>query len=305
MKYYKGFNNDMTCLGFKYEAGKTYETDEAVLCESGFHACECPLDVLKHYLPVDIKGNFRIYREVELDEVSNDRDITDTKVCAKRIKIKAELNFSELAKAHVEWAKEQFFTTYTTHEDFSAAVSMHRHSAATATGCWSAAVTTEDYSAAINEGCDSASTCSGVYSIAANKGVQSTATCTSGGSVATNAGKCSVAISTGDRSAATNSGYRSAATCTGGGSVAFNTGRRSVAIATGNKSAATCTGEEAIAIAWGVGSKARAALGSYIVLAEYDKNFSFVGAKMGQIDGKVLKENVYYTLRNGEFVEED
>lgn len=31
MKAYKGFNPDMTCRGFQYEEGKTYETDEATL----------------------------------------------------------------------------------------------------------------------------------------------------------------------------------------------------------------------------------------------------------------------------------
>ena len=46
MKAYKGFKADMTCRGFKYEVGKTYKTDKAVLCECGFHACEHPLDVL-------------------------------------------------------------------------------------------------------------------------------------------------------------------------------------------------------------------------------------------------------------------
>lgn len=47
MKTYKGFNKDMTCRGFQYEEGKEYKTDEAVCCQSGFHACEMPLDVFK------------------------------------------------------------------------------------------------------------------------------------------------------------------------------------------------------------------------------------------------------------------
>ena len=42
MKAYKAFNQDMTCRGFQYEEGKTYELpegQEAELCERGFHAC--------------------------------------------------------------------------------------------------------------------------------------------------------------------------------------------------------------------------------------------------------------------------
>ena len=104
MKYYKGFNSDMKCKGFQYESGKTYETDEAVLCEKGFHACEAPLDVFKYYNPVgDMK--FNRFHEVELEGISSQRD-SDTKVVAKKITIGAELNFLGLAKAHIEWVKE-------------------------------------------------------------------------------------------------------------------------------------------------------------------------------------------------------
>ena len=35
MKAYKGFNKDMTCRGFQYESGNTYEEPTAKLCDSG------------------------------------------------------------------------------------------------------------------------------------------------------------------------------------------------------------------------------------------------------------------------------
>lgn len=62
IKAYKGFNKDMTCRGFQYEEGKEYETEMAKCCESGFHACEYPLDCFDYYSP-----NESVYHEVELD----------------------------------------------------------------------------------------------------------------------------------------------------------------------------------------------------------------------------------------------
>ena len=44
-------------------------------------------------------------------------------------------------------------------------------------------------------------------------------------------------------------------------------------------------------------------MGCYLVLTEYDNNGSMICAKMSQVDGKTIKENVWYILKNGEFVE--
>ena len=48
---YKAFKYDMRCIMFQYEVGKTYTMDEneVKLCESGFHFCIVPIDVLKYY----------------------------------------------------------------------------------------------------------------------------------------------------------------------------------------------------------------------------------------------------------------
>lgn len=51
IKAYKGFDKDLKCRDFQYEIGKTYEEPTAELCNSGFHACEYPLDVFAYYAP--------------------------------------------------------------------------------------------------------------------------------------------------------------------------------------------------------------------------------------------------------------
>ena len=97
MMYYKGFDKNMQCRGFQYEEGKTYHEEKAELCKRGFHACEEPIEVLKYYAP----GHGSIYREVELDEISEVRD-NDSKVCAKTIKIGAKIGIPELVLAQIE-----------------------------------------------------------------------------------------------------------------------------------------------------------------------------------------------------------
>ena len=133
---------------------------------------------------------------------------------------------------------------------------------------------------------------------ATNTGYWSAATNTGGQSAATNTGYQSAATNTGDRSAATNTGYWSAAT---------NTGDRSAATNTGDWSAAVVGGKESIAISTGFEGKARGALGCYIVIAEWGKdengNRKLMGVKSHKVDGEVIKPDVFYVLKNGEFVE--
>ena len=102
MKAYKGFNNDMTCRGFQYEEGKTYETGEAKLCQSGFHACEDPLDCFGYYAP-----GKSVFREVELEDVSEERQSADSKVVAKKITIGAEISVAKICDLKFAYVKER------------------------------------------------------------------------------------------------------------------------------------------------------------------------------------------------------
>ena len=105
------------------------------------------------------------------------------------------------------------------------------------------------------------------------------------------------ATNTGDQSAATNTGYQSAAT---------NTGDQSAATNTGDQSAAIVEGKESIALATGIDSKAKGKIGCFIVLAEWkeiDNEYHIVDVKSAKVDGKNIKEDTFYTLKDGKFVE--
>ena len=116
------------------------------------------------------------------------------------------------------------------------------------------------------------------------------------------------ATNTGYQSAATNTGDRSAATNTGDQSAATNTGDQSAATNTGNRSAAIVEGKESIALATGIKSKAKGKIGCFIVLTEWKEiNFEYylVDVKSAKVDGKNIKEDTFYMLKDGKFVEVD
>ena len=98
IKSYKGFDKDFKCRDFQYEVGKTYKHDGGIsVCNSGFHACENPLDVLNYYS--DINGKF-----CEVEQSGNTQQRED-KIASSQIKIVAEIGFVGLFKAGIEWIK--------------------------------------------------------------------------------------------------------------------------------------------------------------------------------------------------------
>ena len=100
MKAFKGFNKDLTCRGFQYKVGETYEEENAEICHAGFHACESPVECLQYYEPAT-----SVYHEVELEEVSNEKD-TDTKRVGKKITIGEEIGIPEICSLTFEYVKE-------------------------------------------------------------------------------------------------------------------------------------------------------------------------------------------------------
>ena len=229
--------------------------------------CNCGFHACE--FPMDVFGYYppsdSRYCEVELEE-NGQKSSDDSKRVGKKISVKAEIGIAGIIKAGVEYIKEQV-----NWEDDKA----------TNTGYQSAATNTGDRSAATNTGYQSA---------------------------ATNTGYQSAATNTGDRSAATNTGYQSAATNTGDQSAATNTGDQSAATNTGNRSAAIVEGKESIALATGINSKAKGKIGCFIVLAEWKEinyEYHIVDVKSAKVDGENIKEDTFYTLKDGKFVEAD
>ena len=100
---YKGFDENLCCRGFQYEIGKEYVHEgEIECCESGFHACTNPFDVLDYY---EADGKNR-YCEVEQSGMIKTGN-GDSKQASSKIMIKAEIGMAGLFKAGIEWIKEK------------------------------------------------------------------------------------------------------------------------------------------------------------------------------------------------------
>ena len=279
IKAYKGFNNDMTCRGFQYEEGKEYETDKVEVCETGFHACEYPLDCFSYYSP-----NVSVYHEVEQDgEIS--RSNGDAKVASSKIKIGASINIAGIVKAAIEYTTKRTNKENDATGDYGASSATGYKGASSATGYKGASSATGDY---------------GASSATGNKGASS-ATGYKGASSAT-----------GDYGASSATGYKGASSATGYKGASSATGNCGASSATGYKGASSAEDKDSIAVAWGYHGKAKGVIGSYLVLADWEGDesnywtqdlWTLKGAKMVRVDGKKIKENTFYTMVNGEIKE--
>lgn len=117
---YKGMNKDMKCRGFQYVIGKTYETDKAECCNTGFHTCEFPLDVFSYYPP----SNNRFFSVEQSGNI--DRSDDDSKIASTKLTVNAEIGIPGLVKAHVEHVKAH---TTNEHTDENAATAGYKGAA--------------------------------------------------------------------------------------------------------------------------------------------------------------------------------
>ena len=283
MKGYKGFSKGLVCKGKQYAENTVFEEDNAEICKSGMHFCTNPFEVLDFYGFVDDSANLNEFAEVEsLDETKTD---DDKKFTTKKLKIGRKIGITGLVDAFVE------YTTNNTDFKNTKTINSGYRSASVNSGDWSASVNSGDWSASVNSGYRSASVNSGDRSASVNSG------------------KRSASVNSGDRSASVNSGNRSASVNSGDWSASVNSGDRSASVNSGYRSAASVEGNGSVAVVTGYQSKAKASIGSAIVICErgdWDgKTYPLLSIKSAIIDGTRYKPDTWYTVRNGRIVKSD
>ena len=276
---YKGFDKNFQCRGFQYEVGKEYKSGKTVkICRSGFHACTNPLEVWDYY-PV---YNSR-FAEVELGGVI-DKEDCDSKICSSEIKIKKELTLSDYIGLCVAW-----MNNLTKVGDNSAQIASSGNSAQ---------IGSSGNSAQIGSSGDFAKICSSGYFAKICSSGYSAKICSSG---------YSAKICSSGNSAQIGSSGNSAQIGSSGDFAQIGSSGNSAQIgSSGDFAQIGSSGDYAVIMCAGIKSKAKAKKGSWITLSEWEidgERYVPVCVKTEQVDGVKIKEDTWYELKDGVFVE--
>ena len=322
---YKGFDKDFKCRGFQYEVGKTYEMDGNIACcNRGFHACESPMEVFDYYDMLTSR-----FAEVE-QSGKMDKEADSTKTCSSRIKIKAELKLADIINLGVEWLKEitmpsKIETNNSCNKDDYAKIGSSGdyaqigssgYSAQIGSSGGSAQIGSSGYSAKIGSSGDSAQIGSSGGSAKIGSSGGSAKIGSSGGSAQIGSSGGSAKIGSSGYSAKIGSSGDSAKIGSSGDSAQIGSSGDSAQIGSSGGSAQIgssgdyaqidSSGQDSVIMCAGHGSKAKAAIGSWITLAEWKRIgdvWKPVSVKTEQVDGKRIKADTYYKLIDGKFEE--
>ena len=266
---YKGFDENLCCRGFQYEIGKEYVHEGKIeCCESGFHACTNPFDVLDYY---EADGKNR-YCEVE-QSGSIKTGNGDSKQASSKIKIKAEIGMAGLFKAGVEWIKEK------TNPVPIIAETKDKNDNPSG-----------DYAQIGSSGDSAKIGSSGYYAKIGSSG---------------NSAKIG---SSGDYAQIGSSGYYAKIGSSGDSAKIGSSGGYAKIGSSGDYAKIGSTGEYSVICCAGNNSMAKAKKGSWITLSEWKyskekKRNIPVCVKTEYVDGERIKEDTWYRLVDGEFRE--
>ena len=330
---YKGFNKDLTCKGFQYEVGKEYTEEKVSICNSGFHACENPFDVLDFYGDA-LNNRFCKVEQSGLIKKDNKKQVSS------KIKVVAEIGFAGLFKAGVEWIKEITNPTHVIKETlgnndknkigssgYSAKIGSSGDYAKIGSSGYSAQIgSSGDYAkigssgdyAKIGSSGDSAKIgSSGDYAKIGSSGYSAQigssgdyAKIGSSGDYAKigSSGDSAKIGSSGDSAKIGSSGYSAKIGSSGYSAQIGSSGDSAQIGSSGYSAKIDSTGEDSVICCAGNNSAVRAKKGSWITLSEWryseeKKRTVPVFVKTEYVDGEKIKEDTWYKLKNGNFVE--
>ena len=318
MKGFKGFEKDFSCGGKQYEENTTYEEHGVGCCHKGvMHFCEDPWEVLNHYDLVDGNGNFSEFAEVEaLGQVWNDGE----KRATNKIHVGAKLGLKGFLKACIDFTleKTKYESNGTNLSGNSAQIGSSGDSAQIGSSGNSAQIgSSGDYAKIGSSGNYAKIGSSGDYAKIGSSGNyaqigssgDSAQIGSSGNSAQIGSSGNSAQIgSSGDSAQIGSSGNYAKIGSSGYSAQIGSSGDSAKIGSSGDSAKINSTGEDAVIMCAGSRSKAKGKKGSWITLTEWVKDeekgrYVPICVKTERVDGEKIKENTYYTLKNGEFVE--
>ena len=334
---YKGFNENLCsrCFGFQYEVGKEYHLDnddDINVCCNGFHACQNPLDVFVYY-PI---SSYTRYAMVMLwGDVDFAKD--GKNICATDIMIVKEIGIDEMVTVGImasmpkikinendETSHDRIISRknsdsiYNPH-NVGRVASCGNNTSILSKGYWQKIASSGDWADidAIGE-CAEIST-NGRRPIIKSNGINHHIS-TSGYASRIISHGHDVSVSASDRAEIYSDGKNATlyASCMDSqiASIGDNAnicissingyvnscGSDARIMSAENLSTIESTGENALVMSAGRNTRARAKVGSWIVLTEYDTNYDIKCVKAEYVDGERIKGDTLYMLVNGEFV---
>ena len=295
LKGYKGFKQGLICRDKQYKENTVFEEDKAIVCSKGMHFCTNPLDVLDYYDLVNEDGTFSEYTEVEAlaDSVTDD----NKKYCTTKLKIGVKLGFAGFIKACVNFLIEK---TSFQQDDINSG-----NSAKIGSSGDSAQIGSSGNSAKIGS--------SGDFAQIGSSG--DFAQIGSSGDFAKigSSGDFAQIGSSGDSAQIGSSGDSAKIGSSGDFAQIGSSGDFAQIGSSGDFAQITSKGKHSVVMAAGCDSRVKAKIGSWITLVEWvrtdeqtEKGYAIWIPKCVRteyVDGEHIKEDTFYKLKDGEFVE--
>ena len=288
---YKGFDENFRCRDFQYEIGETYEIKGRVICcAHGFHACTNPMDVWNYYSITNSR-----FSKVELSgEI--DKDNNDSKLCGSKIKILEEISVEDYIRCCSNWMRDNTCSKYAWSQKEindncdSVIISSYKAQARIYSSGDNAKIASFGYNSEINS-CDEYIR---IYSLGCNHQIASS-------------GSYACIFSCGSSVQIGSCGDNVNIDSTGCSPKIVSCGNNAQIITSGNNAYVASYGNNATIICSGRFSKVKAKKGSSIILTEWEwdghRGFMPMCIKTEYVDGEHIKENTWYKLKNGKFVE--
>ena len=329
-KCFKGFEKGFVYRGKQYAENTVFEKPKSKTRQSGMHYCKSPFDVLDYYGLVNSNCEFNEFATVE--PLADEKTADGKNFCTTKLKIGTKLGIPGFVKVCVDYLNEKtsFSDEEVTDNDngkreaqmvssgYCAQMALSGYSAKmTSSGDFAQMASSGDSAQMASSGDFAKMTSSGDYAQMASSGdcAQMTSSgdyvkmASSGDSAQmASSGDSAKMASSGDSAQMASSGDSAQMASSGDYAQMASSGDYAKMASSGDYAKMVSTGDYSVLMCAGKNSMARAKKGSFITLAEwkYDEEIEKwipINVKTRKVDGRHIKEDTFYKLQDGKFVE--